>query len=85
MPFPVSVQVNIPFGSIEQARIARDALRPDPVLKSDQSSLEYSVQDSQLNISVRGVDDRIVRVSVNNVLENLKTIIECFEVFSQSG
>jgi EKC/KEOPS complex subunit PCC1/LAGE3 len=55
------------------------------VLKQDQSRIEYSISNNDINsilhIKVFGIDDRIVRVTVNNLLENLKTVIECFEEF----
>lgn len=38
-----------------------------------------------LRINVEGVDDRIVRVTVNNLLENIKTVIECFQEFEMAS
>lgn len=79
-------QLDIPFQSRQQALVAEQALRPDPVLKPDQSRIEYSVCGSEdcggvLRIDVQGVDDRVVRVTANNVLESLKTVVECLEEF----
>ena len=81
-------QLSIPFQNRQQALIAEQSLSPDPVLKPDQSRIEYSVSDgdangdsSLLRIDVHGMDDRIVRVTANNLLESLKTVIECLEEF----
>lgn len=70
-------QLNIPFQNRQQALIAEQSLSPDPVLKPDQSKIEYSVSDDEANgdssllrIDVRGMDDRIVRVTANNLLES---------------
>lgn len=73
--------LNIPFESNKQASIAEKTLSPDPILKPGQSQITYSVHDSTLHINVQAIDDRVVRVTVNNLLENLKTVIECFEEF----
>lgn len=75
-------QLNIPFQCAKYAIIAQKSLFPDPVLKAGQSKIEYSItNDSILHIKVFGIDDRIVRVTVNNLLESLKTVVECFEQF----
>ncbi|TID15836.1 hypothetical protein CANINC_004366 [Pichia inconspicua] len=84
MSFPVSLCLNIPFDTYKQASIAEKTLSPDPILKQGQSQIDYSINDTTLNINVQAIDDRVVRVTVNNLLENLKTVIECFEEFDTS-
>lgn len=73
--------VRVPFATSKQAHIACKALSPDPVLKADQAKLDYSVEDTSLMVVISSLDDRILRVTANNMLENLKTVIECFETF----
>ena len=79
---PVSLSINIPFLNNNHALIAQKSLSPDPMLKPDTVNVQYKIKNNSiLNIVVNGIDDRVIRVTVNNLLENLKTIIECFETF----
>ncbi|GMG32755.1 unnamed protein product [Ambrosiozyma monospora] len=38
-------------------------------------------KNTVLVIEFNGFDDRVIRVAANNVIENLKTVVECFENF----
>lgn len=75
--------MNIPFETAKQVNIAQQTLSADPVLKPDQSRISYVNKNTSLDITVEANDDRTVRVTVNNLLENLKTVIECFEQFDK--
>lgn len=43
--------------------------------------MKYSVRESSLIMEFHGVSEKAIRVSANNILENLKTIVECLEAF----
>ncbi|KAI5950178.1 PCC1 [Candida jiufengensis] len=73
--------LNIPFETSRQAQIAQNTLLPDPVLKSDELKIEYTTNENVLNIKFSGISDRVIRVSISNVLDNIKTIVECMDEF----
>lgn len=75
------LELNIPFETNKQATIAQNTLSPDPILKKEELTVEYTVNDSNLICSFKGVSDRVIRVAISNVLDNIKTIIECIEEF----
>lgn len=73
--------LNIPFQTSHQANIARNSQRPDPVLKTSELKIDYEVQDNVLLCKFSGISDRVIRVSISNVLDNLKTVVECIDEF----
>lgn len=73
--------LNIPFETVSQAQIAQRTILVDPVLKKNEISVDYSVQDSQLVCEFAGVSDRVIRVAISNAIDNIKTIIECMDEF----
>lgn len=75
------LEINIPFESSTQATVAKNTLSPDPILKKDELTVDYQVDGSSLICSFNGVSDRVIRVAISNVLDNIKTIVECFEEF----
>ncbi|ODQ77212.1 hypothetical protein BABINDRAFT_15704 [Babjeviella inositovora NRRL Y-12698] len=74
-------QLDVPFITTRQATIALNTLSPDPILKPNEITVEYSTKDTQLSIVFKGLSDRVIRVAISNVIENLKTIVECMEEF----
>ena len=56
-------------------------MSPDPILKPTELNVNYSNIENNLIIKFNGVSDRVIRVAANNVMENLKTVVECFEEF----
>ncbi|KAI5960773.1 PCC1 [Candida pseudojiufengensis] len=73
--------LNIPFETSRQAEIAKNTLIPDPVLKSDELKIEYHTSVNNLLVTISGISDRVIRVSISNVLDNIKTIVECMDQF----
>lgn len=76
-----SLTLNIPFQTEEQAGIACKALSPDPILKANELVVNYSTEDKSLVVAFSGASDRVIRVAISNVIDNLKTIIECLDEF----
>ncbi|CDK25164.1 unnamed protein product [Kuraishia capsulata CBS 1993] len=79
--FNHTLAFSVPFETARQAQIAQRALDPDPILKPSELSVEYSTEDTFLKIDFKGRSDRVIRVAANNVLENLKTVVECMDEF----
>ncbi|QPG76320.1 hypothetical protein FOA43_003706 [Brettanomyces nanus] len=77
------LEFSIPFQNESQSTIARNSLSPDPILKPDELNVTFSSKANVLNILFEGSSDKVIRVAANNVIENLKTVIECIEVFDQ--
>ncbi|KAI5956029.1 COX20 [Candida theae] len=73
--------LNIPFQTPHQASIAKNSLKPDPVLKTSELKIDFEVDDKILRCKFSGISDRVIRVSISNVLDNLKTVIECIDEF----
>lgn len=76
-----SLTITIPFETGCQAEIACKLLSPDPILKAMELHAEYTTEDSKLVCAFVGVSDRVLRAAVTNTLDNIKTIIECFDEF----
>ncbi|GMF06185.1 unnamed protein product [[Candida] boidinii] len=79
--FTHTLTFKIPFENEKQASIACKTLSPDPILKPTELNVNYSNIENNLIIKFNGVSDRVIRVAANNVMENLKTVVECFEEF----
>lgn len=73
--------LQIPFETLKQATIAQRTLDPDPVLKLNELSVLFSTKDNTLICKFSGISDRVIRVSISNVIDNLKTIIETMDEF----
>lgn len=73
--------LNIPFQTAKQATIAKNSLKPDPVLKTSELKIDYEAEENILRCIFSGISDRVIRVSISNVLDNLKTVIECIDEF----
>ncbi|KAH3898959.1 related to Polarized growth chromatin-associated controller 1 [Saccharomycodes ludwigii] len=73
--------LKIPFQNAKQAHIAKQVLEPDPVLNPNDFHMDYIIgtPSSTLVIIFHSVDDRLLRVGVNNCIESIKTIIETFD------
>ncbi|RLV90709.1 EKC/KEOPS complex subunit PCC1 [Spathaspora sp. JA1] len=79
---PYKVTLRIPFSTTEHAEIAKNTLSPDPIVKSIQEfNINYQVKDNLLIILFEGVSNRIIRVTISNTIDNLKTILECIDEF----
>ncbi|EGW35606.1 uncharacterized protein SPAPADRAFT_58825 [Spathaspora passalidarum NRRL Y-27907] len=79
---PYKVTLSIPFETHEQATIAKNTLSPDPIVKSvDEFNIEYEINDNILQILFSGASNRIIRVTISNTIDNLKTILECIDEF----
>ncbi|CAH6723455.1 EKC/KEOPS complex subunit Pcc1p [[Candida] jaroonii] len=81
MSLDYKLKISIPFENNNQAEIAGNSLRPDPILKADEMTVDFSTDNEKLICYFQGVSDRVIRVAVSNVLDNIKTIIECIEQF----
>ncbi|ODV77186.1 transcription factor Pcc1 [Suhomyces tanzawaensis NRRL Y-17324] len=78
---PYTLNLSIPFESARQAEIACKTLSPDPILKVNELNVKYSHDSNTLTCAFSGVSDRVIRVAVSNVIDNIKTIIECMDEF----
>ncbi|KAG7660994.1 PCC1 [[Candida] subhashii] len=78
---PYTLLLKVPFETQAQAIIARNALSPDPILKEDELKVQYSNNDNILECKFSGISDRVIRVAISNVIDNIKTIIECMDEF----
>ncbi|KAK6463059.1 transcription factor Pcc1 [Scheffersomyces coipomensis] len=78
---PYSLQLEVPFETAKQAIIAASTLSPDPILKPNEVSVNYKSDENKLICQFQAVSDRVIRVAVSNVIENIKTIIECIDEF----
>lgn len=78
---PYKITLNIPFETQRQAQIASKTLSPDPILKANELSVLYATDSTSLICSFSGVSDRVIRVAVSSVIDNIKTIIECMDEF----
>ncbi|CAK9442164.1 uncharacterized protein LODBEIA_P59070 [Lodderomyces beijingensis] len=76
-----SLVLKVPFETQKQAIIARNSLSPDPVLKSNELNITFEVDEKTLVCKFAGISDRVIRVSISNVIDNLKTVVECFDEF----
>lgn len=81
MSHPYNLTLSIPFETITQAKIAQTSLEPDPILKANELTIDFLIIDNILKIKFSGVSDRVIRVASSNLMNNLKTIIECMGEF----
>lgn len=81
MPHPYQFTIKVPFENSEHANIAKNSLSPDPILKLDEIETNYAVDASSLVCTFNGISNRVIRVAISNVLDNVKTIIETIEEF----
>lgn len=73
--------INIPFLNERQALVALRSLKPDLVLKSKEIDASCLIKDNVLCLSFSGTSNRVLRVTISTLVENLKTIIECIDEF----
>lgn len=73
--------LRIPFETEKQSLIACNTLNPDPILKSQELDVEFETDSTVLICKFSGVSDRVIRVAISNVIDNIKTIIECIDEF----
>ena len=78
---PYTLELNIPFETFNQAVIAKNTLSPDPILRSDELTIDYATDSNNLKVKFSGVSDRVIRVAISNMIDNIKTIIECMDEF----
>lgn len=81
MSHPFEFTITVPFERDEHALIAKNSLSPDPILKLDEIQVNYSTKQSDLVCKFNGISNRVIRVAISNVLDNVKTIIETIEEF----
>ncbi|EEQ44900.1 conserved hypothetical protein [Candida albicans WO-1] len=81
MSLPYTLELNIPFETFNQAAIAKNTLSPDPILRSDELTIDYATDSNNLKAKFSGVSDRVIRVAISNMIDNIKTIIECMDEF----
>lgn len=74
-------ELTFPFLNSKQAVIAKKSLEPDPILKPDELSAHFEVEDNILKITLHSSSDRMIRIIANNFMDNIKTVIECLEDF----
>lgn len=73
----------MPLG--EHAANAARTLAADPVLRPNEVKVTTGAEDGNLRVEIAGVSVRAIRVAANNVIESLKTIVECLEVFAHDA
>lgn len=78
---PYQLTLRIPFINANQAQIASNTLSPDPILKGNELKVQYNAEENILVCLFSGVSDRVIRVAISNVIDNIKTIIECMDEF----
>ncbi|KAL6947501.1 hypothetical protein ACO0RG_000075 [Hanseniaspora osmophila] len=85
-----TLKLSIPLESSKQTDILIQSMSPDPVLNPGQFSVEYTTVNSKNNntygvdITFKSIDERVMRVGVNNTIEALKSIIETFDEFDNN-
>ncbi|KAK8439782.1 EKC/KEOPS complex subunit [Candidozyma auris] len=75
------VTLDVPFETETQAEIAMKTMSVDPILKKNEITVDYSIQNNLLTCKFAGISDRVIRVAVSSAIDNIKTIIECMEEF----
>ncbi|KAK6453583.1 transcription factor Pcc1-domain-containing protein [Scheffersomyces xylosifermentans] len=78
---PYKLTLKVPFETARQALIASQTLSPDPILKGNELDVTYDAEDTTLLLKFSGISDRVIRVAISNVIDNLKTIVECIDEF----
>lgn len=72
-------QLEIPFENARQAAIAKEVLRPDPILKPQDFQVDYTTDKNVLLVSFQSIDERVLRVGASSVIDSIKTIIETID------
>lgn len=75
------VSISIPFENEKQALIACNSLSPDLILRTTELNVSCRSSDRNLVCGFSGVSDRVIRVAISSVIDNLKTVIECIDEF----
>jgi len=81
MALPYQLTITVPFESEHQAVIAEKTLSPDPVLQGHELTIDYSTAGCNLQCKFSGVSNRVIRVAVSSVIDNIKTIVETMDEF----
>lgn len=81
MSLPYQIRLDVPFENERQATIAQKTLSPDPILRASELQVSYTNDGNHLICEFHGLSDRIIRVAVSSVIDNIKTIIECMDEF----
>lgn len=71
--------LRIPFDTKAHARVVEQSLSPDKELKPDQISKTLSVEGHELVAEFHAVSDRVLRVTVNSLLDSVALLIESIE------
>ena len=71
--------LEIPFETVRQAKIAVQVLKPDPILKPQDFQVQYSTEGNSLMVRFQSIDDRVLRVGVSSIIDSIKTIIETID------
>ncbi|QLQ81960.1 hypothetical protein HG537_0G02140 [Torulaspora globosa] len=74
-----SLKLQIPFENARQAAIAKEVLRPDPILKPQDFQVDYTTDQNVLRVNFQSIDERVLRVGVSSVIDSIKTIIETID------
>ncbi|GFR88230.1 EKC/KEOPS complex subunit LAGE3 [Elysia marginata] len=74
-------ELNVPFPSAEEAKIAHGSLSVDREPKRGNVSRELHVKGNILQVRFKAIEVRTVRVSINSFLEHLKLVCETIEQF----
>jgi EKC/KEOPS complex subunit PCC1/LAGE3 len=72
----------IPVDTKHHAEVLLKSLSPDPELKPEQISKEFSVEDSEkpaLKVTFTAQNNKILRVAVNSLLDSIIELLECIE------
>ncbi|ODQ65455.1 transcription factor Pcc1 [Nadsonia fulvescens var. elongata DSM 6958] len=79
---PYTLKLVIPFETSHHADIALQTLSPDPELKPDQLARAITISESspsELVVEFLAVSDRVLRVGVNSMMDNLGLVAECLD------
>lgn len=74
--------LSIPLDTKEHAEILMKSLSPDPELKPDQISKDFTVEDGEipaLKVTFNAQNNKILRVAVNSLLDSVIELLECIE------
>ncbi|CUM68636.1 uncharacterized protein PRCAT00006363001 [Priceomyces carsonii] len=81
MGFSHQLTLRVPFENERQSQIAKNSLSPDPIIRINELKVSYECDENTLVCKFSGVSDRVIRVAISTVIENLKAIIECIDDF----
>ncbi|CDO51109.1 similar to Saccharomyces cerevisiae YKR095W-A PCC1 Component of the EKC/KEOPS protein complex [Geotrichum candidum] len=77
-----TLTISIPVDTKRHAEVLLQSLSPDPELKPELISKEFSVEDGEkpaLKVTFIAQNNKILRVAVNSLLDSVIELLECIE------